>query len=620
MGFKAGPLIFMAPTHQAPRRPTGTALALALALASLTTAVTAAECDLDYRVTPRPDLQPAAMEVELRYAAGGRRESVIRATTTWAGITDYAASYSDWQTLHQGQTVQPMAEPHRWRVRHGPNDLVQLRWRVRTTMHDPEAQSPQDHTQMYRTQIGARGFQFFGHGVLASVEHWGDNTSARLCLSLQPFDPTSAVFGSPGRAERGEALRWHATGSPALLRHAFYAGGPMWRLQEREVHGGTLALAARGEFAQLGDADFADAAAKLIDTQRRFWDATAISREPTQWLVLTPNHSPHGNSGGTLVNRTAVLHAPKDFGVGSRTFEFLIAHENLHQWFPRRFGRAGEGDAVNDAQHYWFSEGFTDHYTHRLLLASGLWTLENYAARLNERTRRMLTSPASLLKAREIAPRFFSDREAGQQLYLRGEWLALRWDAALRRAGRGSLTTVLQSLLLPSAGDDMQSAPLASLRVLDALAVALAGTGIDPRADVRIHIEEGRPVPMSEAGWAEALSACLRTDMVERAVWALGFDSSSFTDRVLKAVDPQGPAHAAGLRDGMAVVGFSVHMGDVERDVLIQVREPATGNSDARVRDFVYRPVAAHTQRLPRWQARPGADTDALCKAWMTAR
>ena len=92
MGFKPGPLIFMAPTHQAPRRPTAAALALALALASLTAAVTAAECDLDYRVTPRPDLQPAALEVELRYAAGGRRESVIRATTTWAGITDYAAS------------------------------------------------------------------------------------------------------------------------------------------------------------------------------------------------------------------------------------------------------------------------------------------------------------------------------------------------------------------------------------------------------------------------------------------------------------------------------------------------------------------------------------------------
>jgi len=53
---------------------------------------------------------------------------------------------------------------------------------------------------------------------------------------------------------------------------------------------------------------------------------------------------------------------------------------------------------------------------------------------------------------------------------------------------------------------------------------------------------------------------------------------------------------------------------------LFEVRERATGNSDPRVRDFVYRPVAAQAQRLPRWQARPEAVAEETCRAWMGAR
>lgn len=618
-------------------RRQGAAWLSALALASGMPAVRAAAapeppCDLHYRITPRPDLQPAALEVELRFAAAGRRESVLRAVPAWAGVTDFASRYGDWQALGTGQSVAPLAEPYRWRVQHPPEGEVHLRWRVRTALPDPEAVVAQDQRQLYLTQVGPRGFQFFGHGVLASVEHWGDDTQPQLCLTLQPFDATSAVFGSMGQGAPGRPLVWRGRASPGLLRHGFHAGGPMWRLHERGVHGGPLGLAVRGRFEQLPDAAWVDAAARLIDMQRRFWEPTPGAAQPVQWLVLTPNHQSGGNSGGTLVHRVAVLHAPPGFSARSPTFESLVAHENLHQWFPRRFGGPGPGGPEQMAAQYWFSEGFTDHYTHRLLLASGLWRLEDYATRLTERAQRLLASPARTLTSAEIAPRFFSDREAGQQMYLRGEWLALRWDAALRRSGAGSLTALLQRLMRPEAEADALAAEPAAERVLAALAEALRGSGVDPRADVDAHLRRGQPLPLAGAAWADALAACFVRDEIERPVWALGFDTASFTARELRGVDPQGPAHAAGLRDGMVLVGWSVWGGDVERDVVLQVRDAATGPvaagsgaasaapADPGVREVVYRPVGRERLRLPRWQVRPGAEGDTACTVWRSAR
>lgn len=581
----------------------------------------APDCDLDYRVTARPDLQPAVLEVELRYAAGGRRESVLRAVPAWAGVSDFAASYGDWQALGEGQSVQAMDEPHRWRVQHGPDDLVRLRWRVRSAMADPEQVKPQDQAQMYRSQIGPRGFQFFGYGLFPSVEHWDDNTAPRLCLTLQPFSADSVVFGSGGRAAPGQALHWAERGSPALLRHAFFAGGPMWRLQQRAVLGGTLNLAVRGEFAKLDDVAFADASARLIDTQRRFWEpALAAPAQPPQWLVLTPNHVPSGSSGGTLVRQTAVLHAPQDFSPSSGVFEFLVAHENLHQWFPQRFGGHDRAEPPRNAEAYWFSEGFTDHYSYRLLLASGLWSLEHYAAQLTERARRYLGSPARNLTAAQIAPRFFSDREAGRQMYVRGELLALRWDAALRRAGRGSLTHLLQGLQLPSGSAATAASEPAAARVLEALAQRLAGTGVDPRADLQRYLTQGEPMPLASAEWDASMGPCLLRDEEAVPIWQLGFDRESFKTRVLQGVEPEGPAYAAGLRDGMALAGFSVYGGDVTRDAQLQIREPAAEGEPARLRTVSYRPVSPQSQRQPRWQARPDAARDPACQAWVQAR
>lgn len=568
-------------------------------------------CDLHYRITPRYDLQPRALEVELTYAAGERSESFLRAMPGWAGVNDYASYYGDWVALTTQHQLAQSDLPNRWRVTHRPGETVTVRWRVRTALEPGQEDEPQPQTTMYRTQVGDGWFQFFGYGALPSVEHWDDNKRPRTCITLR--EPrAAAVFGSFGVGRDGQA-HWRMEGSPAITRHAFYAGGSAWRLLPQTLASGTVVAAVRGRFDQLTDADFARATGKLIDTQRRHWGNELA---PMQWVVLTPNHVDKGNYGGTLVHQVAVMHAPDDFRIGGGVFEFLVAHENLHQWFPQRFGGRGEG-GVSEVQHYWFSEGFTDYYTHRLLLASGLWTPEQYAQRLTDKVRQYLRSPARTLPVAQIAPKFFVDRDAGQQLYSRGEFLALKWDHALQARGHAGLDAVLRGLMLPAAAPAEQAgAPLASERVLTALQPLLTPAGIDPRADVVRHIVEGQPFDFSPNGAKALLGRCLAQVDEVLPVWTLGFDRASIDERQLRGVDPAGPAHAAGLRDGMQIAGASIYNGDVTQDALLQVRD-APG---ALVRTVRYRPVSARTETVPRWRPLPPAGESAECLRWRAAR
>jgi predicted metalloprotease with PDZ domain len=571
---------------------------VALVWAFASAAAVAQPCDLHYRVTPRHDSVPRVLDIELSFAPLGRSESYLRATAEWGGVTDFAASMTDWRGLDAGTRVAAGDSPRRWRVTHPAGaERVRVGWRVRAALPDPDDGRPQDQLHLYRAQIGADWFQFSGYSALVDVEHFDDRTQPRVCVDL--LQPGAAAdtpaFGSHLHA-RGPAASFALTGSPSLVRHAFYAGGAGWRVTERRLASGPVVTAVRGRFA-VADAELADRSAALLDAHRRFWgDASA----PPQWVVLTPNFS-QGNVGGTLVHQAALLHAGPDFGPAHDAFAFLIGHENLHQWIPQRFGRLPE-DGREAVPHYWFSEGFTNFYTHRLLLASGLWTLDRYAGALTRALRGYWRSPSRNAGARDIAPRFFSDRDAGQQMYARGELLALRWDRALRAQRHAGLDTVLKSLLLP-AGPMDENTPMATERVLGALQPLL---GDAPRREVQAHVLEGQTLPLDDATLAGPCFA-LRWDDVPR--WSLGFDRASFGLKVAQGVTPGGPAFAAGLRDGMALVGWSVYGDDVTRDAELTVRTP-DGERTLR-----YRPVHG-SERLPTLAVRDHAAADAACREW----
>lgn len=569
---------------------------------------TLADCDYAVAIQPQPaasSASPGALQLTLGLATEGRDASELSAANGWAGVTDFDRSLVDWQVLTPGVSLSRDEARGVWRLQHPGQAWVQLRYRVLSALAQPHGPGAQSPDQLYRTQVAQDGFQFFGYGLLPTPQAWGNQRPLRLCMDLQQAaDAQGQVQAAPWVGSlmdpaQGASARWQRREQAPLAQwqHAFYAGGPAWRVQTRALPGGPLALAVRGSLGAT-DAQLADQAARLVATHRHFWQqGEAVERFAPQWLVITPNHSP-GSSSGTVVNQAAVLHVPPGFSPSNGNFEFLVGHENLHHWLPRRLGsRAG-------APAYWLSEGFTDYYTHRLLLASGLWDLPRYASEISRMLQAYWLSGARNAGEADINARFFSDRDAGRQMYARGELLAMHWDGALRQGPQADpqgLDALLRGLMASATADEPRPA---AERVMAALTQRL---GAQPAAQLAAHVQQGQDLALP----ADLAGPCFALGWTERPRWVPGFEvQASFKNGRAQGVQPQGPAWRAGLREGMHIAGGAVRGMDVQREI-----EVVTLQEGQRV-DLRFLPVDGSSDRVPQLSVREGAEPSAACRDW----
>ena len=178
----------------------------------------------------------------------------------------------------------------------------------------------------------------------------------------------------------------------------------------------------------------------------------------------------------------------------------------MHTWIANQLGGLPDED---EALEYWFSEGLTDHFGGRVLLGSGLWSLEDYAKKLDEVARRYSGSPARALPASEIMARFWTDQDAMQSAYDRGRLLGLVWGRDVRRAtgGRRSLDDVMRRQLgMARAGAEGTGAALFPA------AMAAIAPVLDPRGDVERHFTRGEALALTD----DLFDGCLTVTTAKR--------------------------------------------------------------------------------------------------------
>ena len=226
---------------------------------------------------------------------------------------------------------------------------------------------------------------------------------------------------------------------------------------------------------------------------------------------------------------------------------------------------------------------------------------------MNRVIERYLTSPALSAPNARIAKEFWSNREVGQIPYLRGEVVALRWDAALRRDG-ATMDAVLKSLTQPRGkwpgGQSNEPQQLAVTRLQAALAPRM---GSELASDMADYVERGERLPIG----ADFLGPCFTRTVESKVRFELGFEAAGIANRRVLGVVPGTAAERAGLRNGMELVSWSIYFGDTSQDVTMRVLY-----TDG-VRDIRYRPVTDRAIDVPVFRARPEARVEANCKAWL---
>jgi hypothetical protein len=178
-------------------------------------------------------------------------------------------------------------------------------------------------------------------------------------------------------------------------------------------------------------------AAKILAAERDFF----ADDDPSLYSVVVRVLQSQDDRANGVGRETSFLSAIGPRLTFARRLKVNFAHEMLHRWLGMRLRlRGAEGTA------YWFTEGFTVHFSNRITFRAGLLTIDEFLESLNDTTSRHFANKHARATNDEIARRFFKDQALAIVPYTRGALYAAELDAALRKAGKRSLDELLRGL------------------------------------------------------------------------------------------------------------------------------------------------------------------------------
>src|SRR5262249_11067794 len=122
----------------------------------------------------------------------------------------------------------------------------------------------------------------------------------------------------------------------------------------------------------------------------------------------------------------------------------LLAHEMFHEWNGHTIVPLDPEELC-----YWFTEGFTDFYTRRLLYRNSFITTDEYVRGANKKLSDLWTSRVRNAPNVRIQADFWKDPAVKRLPYLRGDVVAMMLDAAIRERSNGkkSLDDLMRELV-----------------------------------------------------------------------------------------------------------------------------------------------------------------------------
>lgn len=552
---------------------------LAAASLSLVAAKPPEQKPISYRVTPVLQKDGSrALDVRMRVSGDPDGETEIFLPSVWAGSNELWRHARELEIRGARSLTGTYDKPV---ARHRPGARLKVRYRI------VSAYSKDPGFAYEKARPMVRPDWFFVHG--------------------------ESMFAAPGGGqERPAKFRWgklpkgwtvasdldHLQGKPTTLANLINSvaiGGAKLKIVQRDLRGAPLRVALLGEWQFTAD-QLADTVTPIVAAEDSFWN----DRSAPFLVAMAPlGDLPAGLSyHGT--GRTDAFSIASTGAFELRQAVRFLAHEYMHSWVPIELGGLPEDDEPRD---YWFSEGFNDYLASKVLLRSGIWSLAEWAADKNETLLRYGQSPAKTADGAEIARRFWSDSAVQQVSYDRGHLLAAKIDSEIagRSGGKQSLETVLRSQRRAAQGSPELAVALFRKTLREE-------TGIDVDPDLERYARRGETLLLP----ADLLGECARLVTERRKAFTRGFDADATRrgNGVFAGVDRDGPAYAAGLRDGMQLVRReSGKIGDASVELAYRV-------TDGGVERVIgYMPAGKNEFEVQRVELTAGPDSEAACRA-----
>ncbi|WP_165356250.1 hypothetical protein [Sphingosinicella sp. BN140058] len=495
-----------------------------------------------YKVTPGYwfDGIPA-FQVKMRFRGDADGETLLELPSDWAGS---AGLWRHIMGLEIRGATSLGGTYDRPLIRHRPGARIRVAYFVQSAWQD----DPGFDYEKARPLVRSDWFFWHGNGAFAAPQ---GRTAA----------PARFRWGKlpKGWSVASDLDHWKKKRTTvANLIDSVGIGGTRLQIVRREINGAPFRLATLGRWSFTPD-QLADTIVPIIRAEDAFWgDASS-----PYLVALAPIGAPQSGLSVRGTGRTDAFSIAATSGFELKQATRFLAHEYMHGWMPNALGGLPEDKEATD---YWFSEGFTDYLASKVLLRSGLWSADDYVADKNETLLRYGTSPARKATAAEIVDRFWEDPAVQQVSYDRGHLLATILDAqiAVASAGSQSLDTLLRAQRETARTSDLRATELFQETLRTRTPLSLAPLIVQALA--------GAPLRLTDS----LFGGCARVVTERRKEFDRGYDAEAtrLADGVIRGVAIDGPAHAAGMRDGMRLVGREAgKIGDSRVEIAYRVAD-----------------------------------------------
>ncbi len=509
----------------------------------------------------------------------------------WAGRDDLFSGIKDLSVSGDGITVPGVSatqmtdedEVKIFRASHTPNAVLTVKYRL-TRIGDAY---PKSQSDAYSPVLEKNYFHVIGHGawVVPRVAR-----EQKLKIAMRWQMPADWVIANSFETSKREQK---FTATMSAIRNALYLGGD-FRLAKFSVRGHPVTVALRDDWGFF-DKNFANLAQRIFSMERAFWPDYKYAHALISAIQVGPVNAPGGaNLGGTgLENAFALFLSPR---TQIKDLRHLIAHELWHNWNPGKLGELKEPERLL----YWWSEGFTDFYTYRLMLRNGLVSNQEYANAYNDVLRRYMQSGVRNAQNSRIGADFWNNEDVKKLAYQRGMLLAARLDREIGVASQGkySLDDVMRDLYVSDKPGRIIDAAVLDLHISRRL-----GRSYIP--EISRYIDQGETLEPDR----DDLGRCFERRDIKVRAYEPGFDIGASVEakKVIGVID-NGPAYRAGLRNNMLLRGWSIYNGDTSKEIEL------SGLADDKPLEIKFLPVGDMEFAVPQFALKSGLDKGMLAR------
>jgi predicted metalloprotease with PDZ domain len=532
---------------------------------------TSADDGLTYKIMPVGGDRPG-LQIELSFRGNETGETRLKLPDRFASESELFRGIRDLKVISENASLGDADRPQFKLVKHRPGQEIRIVYRLEQFN---EAATRAGRGGGNSPVIRPDYIHFIGAGGWIYPELKPDTTVA-VELSWNGFSADWNFANSFGANSRSQKF----STTPERFSSAIFVAGD-FRVERSLVEGKPVFTAVRGKWS-FTDAEFAGLVNKIVRLEREFWNDFD---HPFYLVTLLPLDTDQGMSiGGTGLTNSFATFVSNDAPL--ERLGWLIAHEYFHNWNYLSFGGLEEPEQLL----YWFSEGFTDFYTYRLLLRGGLLDLNDLIGEYNQLTEDYYISPVRNVDNGRILKDFFRDGDVAKIPYRRGFLLATKWDRIIRKqsGGKKSLDDMMRDILR-----DARRGKFKKLSK-DLIASYLTKHAAhDFAADIERYIEKGETIE----GFETELGNCVEASEVRLGRYELGFDFASSREQMeIVGVAENSAAYRSGVRNGQKIKGFSFYNGKTEVPVSLTIIE------DGAEKKIEYLPVTGEKIAVPRYR------------------